>query len=107
MKSEAIKYATSIKIEALAQLGRMLKETPRNPGTRMAGKNIGGTIWLPPIDDIPTYAELGLDKKTSKLAQDIAELPEEQLERVKQGGLNVQNNCCTHAASLSDSIYAR
>ena len=85
---EAIMYATAIKVEALAQLGRMLKETPRNPGTRLAGRDIGGPILVPP-SDIPTYAELGLDGKTSKLAQDIADLPEEQLERVKSGVVSI------------------
>ena len=60
------KFMPEISIKA--QLGRMLKETPRNPGVRLAGRDIGGAILVPP-SDIPTYAELGLDKKTSKLAQ--------------------------------------
>lgn len=84
---EAIQYATSIKVEALAQLGRMLKETPKNRGTRLIGgseKYSGGSKVEPP-DDLPTLAEMGLDKKTSKLAQDIASLPDEQLEAVKMG----------------------
>lgn len=81
---EAIQYATAIKVEALAQLGRMLKETPRNRGTRgqLIGPGIIGDTKLEP--PIPTLNELGLDKKTSKLAQDIAELPEEELEKVKE-----------------------
>jgi len=82
---EAIMYATAIKVEALAQLGRMLRETPRNPGTRLAGRDIGGAKIVPPTNDIPTYADLGLDKKISKLAQDIAKLPEDELEKVKAG----------------------
>lgn len=84
---EAIHYATSIKVEALAQLGRMLKATQRNTGSRLIGGSeeySGGSKVVPP-DDIPTLAEMGLDKKTSKLAQDIAGLPEEQVEKVKQG----------------------
>lgn len=84
---EAVQYATSIKVEALAQLGRMLKETPKNTGARLIGGSetySGGSKVLPP-DDTPTLAEMGLDKKTSKLAQDIAALPEEQLEAVKTG----------------------
>jgi N6-adenosine-specific RNA methylase IME4 len=81
---EAINFATSIKVEALRQLGRMLKETPRNTGVRMAGKDIGGTKWEPPMNT-PTLEEMGLDKRTSKLAQDIAALPEEQFEAVRGG----------------------
>lgn len=85
MGEEAINYAISIKIEALAQLGRMLKEMLKNPGTKgqLVGRGvIGGTKDEPPI---PTLSDLGLDKKTSKLAQDIASLPEEELEKVKGG----------------------
>ena len=89
---EAVQYATSIKVEALAQLGRMLKETPRNTGTRPVGGDrfSGGTEMLPP-ENIPTLAEMGLDKKTSKLAQDIAALPEEKLEAVKSGLIALSN----------------
>ena len=82
---EAIHYATSIKVEALAQLGRMLKETPRNKGAAGAGINQYTKEVQSQNDTTPTLANLGLDKKTSKLAQDIAELPEEQLEAVKTG----------------------
>lgn len=83
---EAILYATSIKVEALAQLGRMLKETPKAIGGNYGGrKRIDGTRALPSIDVAPTLAEMGLDKKTSKLAQDVAALPEEQLEAIKRG----------------------
>jgi len=95
---EAVKYATSIKVEALAQLGRMLKETPRNTGVRLlgGGNGAGGAISEPPA--IPTLAELGLDKKISKLAQDIAELPEEELEKVKEGIISI-NRAKTHVSN--------
>jgi len=95
---EAVKYATSIKVEALAQLGRMLKEKPRNTGVRLlgGGNGAGGAISEPPA--IPTLAELGLDKKTSKLAQDIAELPEEELEKVKEGIISI-NRAKTHVSN--------
>jgi len=79
---EAITYATSIKVEALAQLGRMLKEIPKNAGARGIGKS--GV----PVQN-PTLADMGLDKKTSKLAQDIASLPDKQIEAVKAGVLSL------------------
>lgn len=87
---EAILYATSIKVEALRQLGNMLKETPRNTGTRLAGSTdgLGGAIVEPP-STTPTLAELGLNKKISKLAQDIAELPDEQIEAVMSGVVSI------------------
>lgn len=87
---EAIRYATSIKVEALAQLGRMLKETERAKGGDYGGKKkIDGTRLLPSIDTAPTLAEMGLDKRTSKLAQDIADLPDEQIENVKRGVMSL------------------
>lgn len=85
---EAIKYATSIKVEALAQLGRMLKETPR--ARPAIGSIVIGNKREPMKDtERPTLEQLGLDKKTSKLAQDIAELSEEQLEKVKAGVITI------------------
>lgn len=87
---EAVQYATSIKVEALAQLGRMLKETPRNTGA--AGMDLRAVPKENrPKAYEPTLAEMGLDKKTSKLAQDIAALPEEKLEAVKSGLIALSN----------------
>jgi len=66
----------------LATLGRMLRETPRNTGA--AG--IGPIAVLKENRNLtPTLADMGLSKKTSKLAQDIASLPEMQKERLKKG----------------------
>ncbi len=83
---EAIHYATSIKIEALRQLGNMLKETVRNKGgDGFIPTPASSTKRVPVADNVPTLSEMGLDKKTSKLAQDIASLPEEQFEKVREG----------------------
>jgi hypothetical protein len=83
---DAVRYATSIKVEALRQLGEMLKETQRNKGA--SGSFLTGDELVPvrtAMDGTPTLAEMGLDKKTSKLAQDIASLPDEVIEKVKEG----------------------
>ena len=84
---EAISYATAIKVEALRQLGNMLKETPRNTGD--AGRAVFGETRgaqrIPRVGEPPTLEEMGLDKRTSKLAQDIASLPEEQFDAVRDG----------------------
>lgn len=79
MGEEAVNYAHSIKVEALRQLGLMLKETERAKGQLLRGTK------MEPREDIPTLSELGLSKKISKLAQDIASLPEEEFEKVKEG----------------------
>jgi hypothetical protein len=89
---EAIQYATSIKVEALRQLGNMLKETPRNTGTKgqLVGRGVsGGTSVVPPISSEPTLADMGLDKKTSKVAQDIADLQDEQFEKAVEGVITI------------------
>ena len=66
---EAISYATSIKIEALRQLGNMLKETPRQkPGEYQRYQM--GTV-------APSLNDLGIDKKVSSLAQKTIETKEE------------------------------
>jgi hypothetical protein len=80
---EAVQYATSIKIEALRQLGTMLKESPKNEG--------GRPLKTPTQKEgvLPTRKELGLDYKTSKLAQDIANLSDEKIEEVKHGIITI------------------
>jgi N6-adenosine-specific RNA methylase IME4 len=87
LSQESIDYAHDIKIEALAQLGRMLKETPRNVGA--VGSLVTGSKREPLKDDTPTLADLGLDKKTSSLAQKLAALPAEQFEQVKAGAASI------------------
>lgn len=79
---EAIRYAQEIKIEALRQLGNMLKESPKATG----GQPYHSTpTQKEGVDIIPTYKELGLDYKTSSLAQQVADLSDEEIEKVKEG----------------------
>lgn len=92
---EAVQYATAIKVEALAQLGRMLKEMPKAKGGQPYQKQPTGSNIVP-VE--PTLADLGLDKKTSKLAQDIAALPEEKLDAVKNGLIALSNVKNAHVA---------
>jgi hypothetical protein len=67
-----------VKIEALAQLGAMLKGMEKNKGTAGLGRpSLGGSIVEPPKNPTTTLKELGIDKKTSMIAQQLAALPEE------------------------------
>lgn len=77
---DAINYAREVKVEALRQLGVMLKETPLAKG----GQPYQGSTGSKSVP-VETLSQLGLDKKTSSLAQKIADLPEEQFEKVKSG----------------------
>lgn len=84
---EAVHYATEIKLEALRQLGEMLKATERNKGAN--GVIVTGSKRVPVMDDRPTLSDLGLDKKISKLAQDVAALPAAQFELVRAGAIRL------------------
>ena len=73
MAQEHVSEAQTIEIDALRQLGDMLKATDRAKGTVLNGKDsFGSTKMEPPKNDAPTLADLGIDKKTSSLAQKLA-----------------------------------
>jgi adenine-specific DNA-methyltransferase len=96
---EAVQYATSIKIEALRQLGRMLQETERNKGAILRGAKL-----VPRENNAPTLAEIGIDKKTSKLAQDIARLPDDKIEAVKNRLITLSRAQKEQNQNLRDAI---
>lgn len=76
---EAIDFAHSVKIEALRKLGEILKQTPK------AKARFDGTSKEPSRNGHDTLADLGVDKKTSSMAQKLAELPAKEFEEVKEG----------------------
>jgi len=85
---EAEKLAASVKVDALRKLGEMLKAAPKAKGVRgqLKGRNSsGGTDLLPPENQAETLAELRIDKRTSAVAQKLAELPEAAFEQVREG----------------------
>jgi N6-adenosine-specific RNA methylase IME4 len=87
---ELIGYATEIKMEALRQIGRMLETSERASNRPGPGRGKAGHSALPALSGTPpTLAELGLNKKTSALAQQIAKLPDEQFEAVKKGVVTI------------------
>ena len=82
---EAISYAHAVKIEALAQLGEMLKSMEKNKGGGERGIGRAGKNAVPKENHIvapPTLEELGIDKKTSMVAQALAKMPEEVREEI-------------------------
>lgn len=68
-------------LEALRLLGTMLQETKRN---QVAVKGKIGSKGKPVLDTAPTLADLGLDKKTSMLAQRVASLSPEKFKDVQR-----------------------
>ena len=80
---EAMAYALAIKVEAMRKLGEMLQATPKAlPGPAAKDKNGDRSHYR---TDLPTLAELGITKNTSAMAQQLAALPAEQFEQVKDG----------------------
>jgi len=66
-------------------MGDMLKATDRAKGSKGQLKgdvplgtklSVGSTKLEPPTNDAPTLSDLGINKKTSSLAQKLATLPE-------------------------------
>ena len=82
---ENIAIAHAIKLEALRKLGEMLKAAPKAKGASGPGRGKAGSKSGPAFNDAPTLAELGLDKKTSSIAQKLADLPDEAFEQVREG----------------------
>lgn len=82
--AEAVNYATGIKLHAERMLGEYLKATPDAPKGWTAKSQSSGEEPKDP-DAPPTLAELGISRKLSSEAQRLAEIPDEQFERVKSG----------------------
>lgn len=81
---EIVDYAHSFRIEALRRLGEMLQESERADGG-----DAQRTRFQKGTESPPTLADLGLDKKTSSIAQRLAALPAEQFEQVRTGVASV------------------
>lgn len=71
-------YAHEIKTYALAKLGDLLREMPKATGVAGRDKRglTRGSSGVPRVDEPSTYAELGIDKKTAAIAQQLSKLPE-------------------------------
>jgi len=65
---EAIGYAHAVKIEALAQLGQMFRGMEKATGGQYGGKKIDGSR-AEPSNATTRLVDLGIDKKTSMVAQ--------------------------------------
>ncbi len=80
---DVIGYAHALKVEALAGLGELLKQTPKAKGTDRGGRSskLDGSRVVP-SNSPPTLAEMGIDKKTSSLAQRLAGLLDAELDTI-------------------------
>ena len=78
LSEEAIGQAMAVKVEALRKLGEILKATPKSTGAKGIGKSA-----VP--KENRTLEDLGIDKKTSAVAQKLAGLSQEAFEQVREG----------------------
>ena len=90
LSESAISQATSVKVEAMRKLGEILKATPKNQGAKgLPGGGTRGAKKEPRVEDAPTLEELGLSKKESAVAQQLAGLSEEAFEQVREGSVTI------------------
>ena len=85
LSEETIGYCHELKIEALAGLGELLKKTPKRTTQHSRGGGSKGSKREPLPDAPPTLAEMGVDKKTSSLAQRLAALSGTERNAVASG----------------------
>lgn len=83
--AEAASVAKELQLRAERKAGQILKEMPKNEGTRgqLAGSTDGGTsggFMMKPLENIPTLDDLDIDKNESFRWQLEAEVPVEVFE---------------------------
>lgn len=88
---EMIQRAKSVKLQAERKLGEILAAMPKNTGAAgSAGPGRGNAVPIANrVSDVPTLADLGIDKKVSARARKLAALPAEQFAAVVAGDVPV------------------
>jgi hypothetical protein len=85
-----IDHATEIRLRAERRLGQLLRDMPKNKGTRsqlVSRGVIGGAEKEPPINRTPTLADLGITKDESSKWQKLAALDQAQFEETVAASL--------------------
>lgn len=84
---DVIGFAHTIKTRALAKLGELLRGIDKATGTRgqLRGRDSSGsTVKEQPEKSGPSLADLGIDRKTAAVAQQLADLPPATREAIAQ-----------------------
>lgn len=94
--AEAAEWATEIRVRAERRAGEMLAAQREagmmNTGARgqLVGPGvIGGHAEVPPIDNAPTLAEIGISKNQSSRWQKLAAIPETQFEQAVEAAKEI------------------
>ena len=64
------------------RIGELIKDRPKNKGSAGQGNPnwLGGIKFIPPSEDIPTLAEVGIDKNEASLSRAFYAIPFDKLE---------------------------
>ena len=88
--TEGVKKVTEIRVRAERRLGQLLEETPKNKGgDPVPHRNR--------VDEPPTLAALGIDRKLSMRAQQLAKVPAKQFEAAVSVAREVAAEVTAHA----------
>jgi len=99
LSQSCIDLAHALHIHALSQLGDMLKIMEKNKGGGEPGIGRAGRNAIPKKNCIPpTLKELGVDLKTSMVAQQLAGLPENVREQIARQEKTVKEALGPHVA---------
>lgn len=95
--------AAAVRAQATRELGAVLLVTEKARGTAGAGdanvgRVTGGRHQRPPVNDAPTYADLGLSKDLASFAQKLAGLSEDEYQKVREGELSAKQAVAAAAA---------
>lgn len=84
-----IDKARAYALEAEKRLGEEIAKMPKNVGAK--GSIVSGDHRVPLKDETPTLEELGISKKLSSQAQELAKLPPDKFEKLKDGKTTRKN----------------
>lgn len=64
----------------------MLREQKETVGLNAGGRPIKNSAEMEPVSNVPTLSDIGIDKKLSSRAQQIAAVPEDAVRLAKAPG---------------------
>lgn len=106
MSAETIQYAEWLRLDAERKLGEIIRDTPKATGAAGIGKS-DSAVPEKYRTQPPTLAKLGIDKKTSSRAQQLAALPEETVDAIKTGEVKLTEALRqVRKSSLGDRVAA-
>lgn len=89
-QQDVIQRAKSLRLQAERRLGEMLRVMPKSVGAAAGGVKDGPRgSYVEPRESTPTLADIGITKKTSMRAQQLAAMPAEKFAQVASGEISV------------------